>query len=235
MMVPGSIAQWFNVFTATPQLSGGSYSTTPNWNQQTAMETILTSKGPAGAAASLLWLKAFGVQAVAVTRPGSKEFWGPYADPAKFEGLLPVLWQEDGVTIYRVPQRSASLAHVVPSAYRSLEEYVAALDDPALPIAEMSWAGFRHADIRTTARPGQVVSVQTAYHRGWHATANGRRAGVRRGGLDLLTVDTHCNGPCEIRLEYDGGWEYKLCRMLSALTLIALIGTAAGSRHRAML
>src|SRR6185312_16161561 len=33
VMVPGSIAQWFNVFSATPQLSGASYSTTPNWTQ----------------------------------------------------------------------------------------------------------------------------------------------------------------------------------------------------------
>src|SRR5262249_36601573 len=42
VMVPGSIAQWFNAFSATPQLSGASYSTTPNWTQQDAMKTVLT-------------------------------------------------------------------------------------------------------------------------------------------------------------------------------------------------
>jgi hypothetical protein len=116
VMVPGSIAQWFNVFSDSPQLSGGSYSTTPNWTQQDAMTGILLGKGPQALAQSLLWLKAFGIQAVAVTSPGSKEFWGPFTDPAKFEGTLPVLWREDGVTIYRVPQRSASLAHVIQPA-----------------------------------------------------------------------------------------------------------------------
>jgi hypothetical protein len=222
IMVPGSIAEWFNAFTATPQLGGGSYSTTPNWNLQNAIRTTVTSTGTEGARMSLLWLKAFGVQAVAVTGPESKEFWGPNADPKKFDGLLPVLWRQEGVTIYRVPLRSASLAHVVPASYRSLEEYVTALDNPDLPLAEMRWDGFRHAEVRTTAHPGQVISVQTSWHRGWHATANGHKAGVRRGGLNLLTIDPHCDGPCDVRLEYDGGWEYKTCRALSLLAILSL-------------
>ena len=35
------------------------------------------------------------------------------------------------------------------------------------------------------------------------------------------------DGPCPIELEYDGGWEYRLCRMLSALTIAAVAAYAA--------
>jgi hypothetical protein len=236
VMVPGSIAQWFNVFSDAPQLSGGSYSTTPNWNQQDAMVSVLSGVGPKEAEMSILWLKAFGVQAVTVCGPKSTEFWKAYADPKKFEGLLPVLWSEDDTTFYKVPQRSASLAHLIPPSAVTrkpsrlslskdeLEKYVAALDDPALPLAEFRWDGFRRAMIRTTAKADQLVSVQTAYHSGWHARANGRAAEVRRDGLGFLLIEPRCDGPCEIELSYDGGWEYRLCRWLSLLTVIGVLG-----------
>ena len=92
----------------------------------------------------------------------SEEFWKPYAHPTKFEGLLPVLWREDDVTIYRIPQRTASLAHVVPESaivlrkpggardIGALEAYGAALDDPALPAAGLQWEGRNR--IRIAAR-----------------------------------------------------------------------------------
>ena len=188
------------------------------------------------AATSIAWLKAFGIQAVTVCGPKSTEFWKPYAEPGKFEGLLPVLWREDDVTIYRVPQRNTSLAHVIPEsavargvpyqnlAPAELEKYVATLEDVRLPEAEMRWEGFRKIRIRTVANAGQAVSVQTSYHRGWHARANGRAAEVSRDGLGFLLLRPGCDGACEIELDYDGGWEYQLCRWLSAL---AMVGVAA--------
>ena len=194
-MVPGSIAQWFNVFSRTPQLSGGSYSTTLNWTQQDAMMNILAGTGANEAAVSVLWLKAFGIQAVTVTGPKSAEFWKPYADPKKFEGLLPVLWREDDVTIYQVPQRSSSLAHVIEAggaarerSIPELERYVAALEDASTPLADMRWDGFRRALIRAELRRGQIVSAQVNYTRGWHAHANGRPAGVHKDGLGFLLI-----------------------------------------------
>jgi hypothetical protein len=233
VMVPGSIAQWFNVFSATPQLSGASYSTTPNWTQQYAMNSAITSVTPQQAAVAVLWLKAFGVQAVTACGRNTTEFWKGVSS-TKFDGLLPVLWRQEDTTIYQVPQRSASLAHVIPAAavtrsnaamtfpLDELRKYVDALDDPSLPLATMRWDGFRRLWIRTAVSSGQAVSVQTGYHRGWHAQANGRPAEVRRDGLGFLLIRPQCGGPCQIELNYDGGWEYKLCRVLSFLTMFGI-------------
>jgi len=81
---------------------------------------------------------------------------------------------EDEV-IYEVPQRSASLAHVIrPDDVVSrspihgldtepLARYVAALDDPALPIARMRWLRPHHARVDAELREGQLVSVQVSY------------------------------------------------------------------------
>jgi hypothetical protein len=65
---------------------------------------------------SLAWLKAYGVGAIGISGPNSTEFWKPFRHPARFHGVLPALWSEDGVTIYQVPRRSSSLAHLMPES-----------------------------------------------------------------------------------------------------------------------
>ena len=56
---------------ASPQLSGASYSTTPNWTQQDAMNKVLTSFNPHETETAVLWLKAFGIQAILEWLPGA--------------------------------------------------------------------------------------------------------------------------------------------------------------------
>jgi hypothetical protein len=118
---------------------------------------------------SLAWLRAFGVGGIAVSGPNSQEYWKPYAHPNKFDGLLPILWRSDGVTIYQVPQRTASLAHVVPAAamvtrppaaasdISEIEAYGRALEDPSLPVADMHWDGTNRIFVRANVSSGQAV------------------------------------------------------------------------------
>ena len=235
IMVPGSLAQWFSVWSNTPQLAGGAYTTTPNWTQQEAMNGIFGGTTAREAEISLMWLKAYSIHAVAVGGPESKEFWHSFTAPKKFEGVLPVLWHEDGVTIYRVPQRSDSLARVIPASavttrnalgvmpMDDLAKYVAALDDSSMPLSEFRWDGLRRAVIRAPLGKDHVISVQTNYHKGWHARVNGQALPVLRDGLGFLLLQPKCEGNCEIELTYDGGWEFILCRVLSYLTLIAVV------------
>jgi hypothetical protein len=79
-----------------------------------------------------------------------------------------------------------------------------------------------------------VVSVQTCYHPGWFATANGRGARTRRDGLGFLLIEPNCSGACKIELTYNGGFEYVACRMLSFVTLAGLVAYAWKRRSMAL-
>jgi hypothetical protein len=233
VFMAGSIAQWTNTFTEVAQFSGASWSKAINPVQQRASAAIYNG-GPTpdvDARVSLAWLKAFGVGAIAVSGPASQEFWKPFTHPAKFADL-PVLWREDDVTIYRVPQRTPSLAHVVPFAailrqdpsdISVVQKYVVALDDSSLPAAEMRWNGSNHIDVKTTAGPGQAISLQINYFPGWHARAGGRSLPLHRDGLGLMWFDPQCNGPCEVQLDYDGGWQLRLCHWASLAAFATLL------------
>jgi hypothetical protein len=191
---------------------------------------------------SVFWLRAFGARAISVSGPDGKEFWKPFANPRKFEGVLPVLWREGGDTIYEVPSRSASLAHVMPRAavvertpvhgldIGPAEAYVAALDDARYPPATFTWKGMSEAEIRARVEKGQVIAVQETYNPGWAAYAHGRRQVVRGDAIGLTVIEPDCID-CVISLRYDGGTEALVTRALSlAAMLVAAVAAWIGGR-----
>ncbi len=237
-MVPGDAAWVFNVFSDNPQMSSGHEPTAPNFIQQIAVYQIYTGAGagPGDAEVALFWLKAFGNQAVTVPGAASTEAYKPFGNANKFEGVLPVLWRDGGDTIYQVPQRSTSLAHVIPAEsvvirppvngldVEILRPYVSALDDPAIPVTELKWEGQSKLHIRGRVMPGQVLSVQETYNPGWRAVVKGRTRPVFSDGLGLIVIDTGCNGDCEVDLSFGATGETWLCRGLSGLASILLLG-----------
>ncbi len=237
VMLPGTIGQWANAFGDVVQFSGGAWSAAMNPVQQLAVSAVYNG-GPTpeeDARVSLAWLKAFGVGAVAVSGPQSQEYWKPYAHPSKFDGILPVLWSEDDVTIYQIPQRTASLAHVVPMTaiamhpparaddIGELDSYGRALDEPSLPLADMRWDGTNRIYVHANATRGQAISIQVSYHPGWHASAGGHAVPLHSDGLGLMWLDPGCQGPCEVKLDYDGGWELRLSRYISFAAIATLV------------
>jgi hypothetical protein len=244
LMLPGSIAQWAADFAPIDQLSGGSWSLDSNPSQRLAMSAVEEGgRTPSeDARISLAWLKAFGVGAIAMDGPNSQEFWKPYAHPQKFDGVLPVLWSEDGVTFFRIPQRSASLSHIIPRdalvraqprsilEIGAIDRYDAALDDPALPESTLQWMDRNHIRIAGRAQPGQVISIQVSYHPGWHASAGGREIPVHRDGLGLIWLDPQ--GAPDIELEYTGGAELRICRGITLIALAALFAIPLLRRRR---
>ncbi|MBV8907169.1 MAG: hypothetical protein JOZ22_26300, partial [Acidobacteriia bacterium] len=244
VMLPGTIGQWADAFTSVAQFGGGSWSKAMNPVQQMGVAAVYNGGATPeeDARVSLAWLRAFGVGAIAVNGPQSQEYWKPYAHPSKFEDVLPVLWRSDDVTFYRVPRRSPSLAHVVrpaaivkhapagPNDLQEIQAYVGALDDADLPTAEADWLGSpNHMRIRTTAQPGQIISVQVSYHPGWHAHTSGRPIPIHADGLGLMWLDPRCQGPCELQLDYDGGWELRLAHYLSFAGMAALVAVPIGT------
>ncbi len=238
---PGSIAQWANAFADVQQFSGGSWSMATNQSQQNAAAAITfepAARDP-DASLSLNWLRAYGVGAIAVSGKNSAEYWKPFVDPSRFDAL-PALWTDSGVTIHQVPARSTSLAHVVPEAAivkhppktpedtAEASRYVAALEDPSLPAATLAWRGEGQMRIRATASPGQAISVQEGYHPGWHATVAGARREIFKDGLGLMWLRPECNGACEIVLDYTGGWELWICRVISYAAMAGLVVASCG-------
>ena len=239
-MVSGDEGTWFNVFTDNPQLSAGHDPFSPNWMVEVAVYTIYTGQnaGDRDAEYSILWLKAYGCHAITVPGPRSREDYRPFRNPRKFDGVLPLLWHDEDDSIFAVPQRSTSLAHVIPSDAAvtrppihgldvpEVARFVAAMENPALPLADFSWQSGTRARISTEAHPGQVVAVQVSYDPGWVATANGRPAAVTRDGIGLITLHPSCDGRCQIDLSFDGGAQRKICLVLSALVMFSV--AAAG-------
>jgi hypothetical protein len=247
-LVSAQAATWLNVFSDTAQMDGGHGPFNPNWDaQQAAAYTIYSGEnaGSRDAEVSVMWLKAFGCQAVHVSGPRSRIDGKPFRNPQKFANVLPILWREEDDTIYAVPQRTTSLAHVLPAdaviVHKPIHgldteeavRYVAALDNPAFPAAFLTWRDPDHGHIDAVVRSNQVVSVQSTYDKGWVATANGHAAEVSRDGIGLTVIHTDCDGPCAINLIFDGGLERKLCRAASvAVTVLSLIVVVIAFRRR---
>jgi hypothetical protein len=237
VMATGSCSLWLNAFVDNPQLSGGHDPFAMNRMQLIAVYITYSSAGAGNRDGEFatLWLKAFGVHAINVSGPHGREFYKAVANSKKFEGLLPVLWREGEDTIYGVPQRTDSLAHVIPASavvrraplngvdVEPIRPFVAALEDASLPPAGIRWDSFSSGRIHTALRPGQVVSVQITYHPGWHAQVNGAPQPLVRDGLGLTIVKPDCSGPCTIDLTFDGGAEYKAARVASWVAVLAAL------------
>ena len=237
VMMSGSMASWLDTFTDEPQVFGQSYATAMNLMEPIAIYTLFNDENAGDRAAeySLLWLEALGAQAVAVPGPRSPDAWKPFLHPRKFEGLLPVLWHEDDTTIYRVPQVSRWLAHVMLPAQLvwhrpvngldvdELRTYVAALEDSTAPLATLEWQGPNRAVVRARLEQSEVISTQINYHPGWHARVAGRARRVYADGLGFMAIDPQCAGDCEIALVFDGGLESKICWAESAAVILAVL------------
>ena len=233
VFAPGSVSFWMNIFTDTPQFGGCCDQGVPNWQQRVALYTIYTGQnlGPRDGETSLLWLQAYGVHAIGVSGAGSREWYKPFGNPRKFDGLLPVLWREGGDIVYAVPQRSESLAHVIRepqviareprdgSDIAPLQPYVAALNDPNLPLATLRWIGGSSATVDADLRDGDLVSVQVTYEPGWHALVDGTERLIRSDALGMLVVHPQCEARCTIKLFYDGGWEMRIATVLGFVSL----------------
>jgi len=241
-LISGDPEYLLNVLSDNPQMSAGHEFSAPNWEQRVAVYTIYSGEnaGVRDAEYSLLWLQAFGNQAIYVPGEKSREFYHSIAHPHKFDGVLPVLWHDEDDTIFAVPQRSRSLAHVIPKEAVVAREpihgldvdpvrpYVAALEDPSLPVAEMRWQGTSRAVIDAPMKPGEVMSVQVTWAPGWRASVDGRKVPLRKDGIGLLVLEPGCDGPCEIRLDYVATREAWICRILSGFVTLGMIGALFG-------
>jgi hypothetical protein len=177
-----------------------------------------------------------------VSGPGSTEAYKDFVDPKKFEGLLEPLWRDGGDVLYRVGKAHASLARVVPRIelvartpvnekdVDPLRGYVEALEDAGMPEARCSWSSAHAARIETNLSAGQVVSLQMAWHPGWHARVGAEEIPIGQDGLGLMTIYPRRRGPVTIDLVYDGGVEMRIAEWVCGITGVILLGLIIGGR-----
>ncbi len=237
VFAPGNVSLWMNVFTDTPQLAGCCDQGIPDQEYRIATYTIYTGQnaGARDAEISLLWLRAYGADAVGVTGPASTEYFKPFWNPRKFDRVLPVLWRSGDNAVYRVPRASASLAHVVPEEalvsrppengldVDPLRPFVAALENPGAPPASFRWVSGHEAEVEARLGPGDVIALQVTYDKGWRATENGLELPIARDALGMMSIDPGHDGPCRIRLVWDGGFERRAARGMAILGWVLLL------------
>jgi hypothetical protein len=198
---------------------------------------------------SLLWFKALGVRAVAVSGPRSTEVYKPFYHPHKFEDRLPKRWQDGDDAIYEVPWRYYSIAHAMEPGdlvqrtpahgadTDPLIAYVAAIERPEAPELDVHWRNNETIEITGNLKPSQIVSVQENADAGWHAAMDGAPRRVFADKLGLLTVVPNCSGNCTIELHYDGGLEMRLAHWINRAAVAGslvwlLLGAALPRRHQ---
>jgi len=246
VLAVGTISFWLNAFMDTPQFGGGFDQGRVNRVLDRVQYQIYSADGAGDKAAeiAMLWFRAYGVQAIAAGGATSKEMYKPLKRPEVFAAALPEVWREGGDAIYRVPQRTASLAHVVRQRdlVRDLPEngldvqetraFVQALEDPNSPSADFRWTSRHAAEIHAALRPDDLLSVQASYHPGWHALVNGASRRVFGDGLGQLVIEPNCDGQCRVQLVYDGGVEMLTARIVSWTVLAGCLVWIAASRRR---
>jgi hypothetical protein len=246
VMVSGDTEYICNILWDTPQLSAGHAPSAPNFLQQVAVYQTYVGGESAKQAAevSLLWLKAFGTQAITVPAEKSREFYHPVAFPHRFDGVLPILWHDEDDTIFQIPQRSGALARVVPESAlvartpihgldtEPLQAFVAALEDPAIPLAELRWMSTGKAEISAVMTPEQAVSVAVNWAPGWRASVSGKTLDVGKDGIGLIALRPACAGDCRITLEYGPSAEAWICRVLSVSATLVLAGSGISAAVR---
>jgi hypothetical protein len=242
VFAPGNVSLWMNMFTEVPQMNGCCDQGIPSQEDRIANYAIYTGQnaGKRDAEISVLWLKAFGAAAIGVTGPQSTEYFKPYWNPHKFDGVLPLLWREGDNAIFRVTFPSYSLAHAVDQSVVvrqapangldvvPIKPLVAALDNEKPPFTLFRWINQHEARIETVVKPRDIVFVQMTYERGWRATEAGTRLAVTPDALGLMEIHPNHTGKNVISLIYDGGPEAIWTRwaQLAGILLVVTWGIA---------
>ena len=227
----GSTSFWLNSFTDTPQVVGCC-------DQGLAMPVLsyasyFVNDPHSSPQLAQAWLQALGAQALVVNGANSTDAYKDIQAPERYRGVLPVLHEENGDTIYAISSAPASLVHVVRSGEpvpvpprgqkisdSSVVRYAHALADPSRPAAAFRWIRGSEARIHADLQPDDLLSVQIAWFRGWKADIHGRTAPLSADGLGFILIQPHCQGDCEITLRWTGSPDYWFAAALSLASLV---------------
>ena len=186
VMLPGSMAHWANWFAPVLQFGGSEGTTAYSQAQQRALVDVYAAHD---LRASVAVLEAYGAAAVV-------------APAGRFDGVLPALWTDEGLTAYQAPGRAPTV----------------------------EWLGRNRARVTAIAEGGKPIRIPVSYHAGWRAAIDGRATEVRADSLGLIAIAPPRDGPATIELTYDGGPGLRTCAWLSVAAALACAVVLARGR-----
>ena len=236
--VSGSVRFWWDTWHDLAQVGGGSEQGLLNRRVIPAQWEIHVGPDPELA---VCWLRALGADAVIVSDKHSQEMYHDFQIPAKFAGVLPVLYDDgQGNVIYQVPRRYPSLARVVNrarfEALQPLEQtnldllraYTAAIEEGPDSPTTTAWNGTDTMRVHARVAPGQSVLVQVTYDPAWHAYAAGQALPVHRDrGADFSVIDTP-PGEHDISLIFETPLENRIGWVVTWLSVAIVVALFAG-------
>lgn len=240
----GSVRFWFNAWFDLQQVGGGSEQGLSNPQVIPAQWQVrLAEQGET----SVEWLRAMGADLVIVHEENSKERYHDFRNPKKFQGRLPVIFNDgEGNLVYRVPRR-AGLARVVETArarallpprnnedLERVRAYAEAAEGgPDVP-ASTRWEGTDRMRVRARLRPGESILVQESYDPAWRAWSAGRSLPVVEDALGFMRIEAP-PGEHDIALAFETPLENRLGRVLTFVAGAICAGLAALALRRAAL
>ena len=228
--VAGSVRFWWDTWHDLAQVTGGSDQGILNSKVVPANWEILMGPKPE---LGVRWLTALGADAVIVSDKSSQEIYHDFTHPAKFSGVLPVLYDDHvGNVIYRVPRRYPSLARVVDRARFAalqplqqtdldlLRAYTAAIEEGPDSPTSTEWRGTDAMRVHARVAAGQSILVQITYDPAWHAYAGSQALPIHRDrGADFTVIDAP-PGEYDIALVFETTVENRICWVLTCLSLV---------------
>jgi hypothetical protein len=232
----GSVRFWYDAWHDLPQIGGGSEQGLLNGMVEPAQwETNLGSKPEP----TILWMQAFGVDAVYVADQRSQEIFKDFVYPRKLDGALPVLYDDhQGNYLYRVPRRYAPRVRVVdteklnacrkPRAnddVESLGAYVDVIEHGPDSPATLEWRGSDVMRVHARVEAGQSILLQESYDPAFEATEDANRFPIRKDVMGLMVIDAP-PGEHDITVAFVTPMENRVGRVVTVVALLAVLALA---------
>ncbi len=230
----GSVRFWFDTWHDLAEVGGGSEQGLLNAQVEPAQWE--TTQGP-DAEPSILWMQSLGVGAIFVSDKRSQEEYKDYLYPRKFDGVLPILFDDQqGNIIYQIPRRFPARVRVVETAklnavqsprFNDDVEYLRAYADvlekgPDSP-ATLAREGTDGMRVRARIEAGQSIVVQETYDPAWHAWSAGQPVAIHKDAMGMMAIDAP-PGDQEIAMAFVTPLENQVGRVLTGLTFFGIFG-----------
>jgi hypothetical protein len=241
-MVAGSIRFWWDTWHDLAQFGGGSEQGVLNSYVVPAQWELTMGSNPEMA---VRWLTALGTDAVIVSNKQSQEVYHDFGSPYKFNGVLPVLFDDHrGDVIYQVPRRYPSLARVVDTArlqvlrpltpqtnLEAVRAYTEVIEEGPDSPTTTAWNGTDRMRIHARVAQGQSIVVQVTYDPAWHAYLYGRALPVHKDAVDFGVIDAP-PGENDIAYIFETPLENRIGWGITLLSLMVVVGLPALDRIR---